>query len=138
VTDTAIAVLNGGDTLQLGAFTLATTGLVVAGTPTESEWVACGKVLRRVEGAVQFWIGDWVNYGEKAYGEKYTEAVDVVGLDYETARKYAYVAHNVELCLRRHNVGYSIHKEIAPLPPEQQAAILDRAASSIDTARLVL
>ena len=29
-----------------------------------------------METAVQFWIGDWLNYGQqRAYGEKYSELV---------------------------------------------------------------
>jgi N6-adenosine-specific RNA methylase IME4 len=124
----AIGLRDDGDMLKVGAFTLANTGLVVSGTPTIAEWEQCGDVLRRIEGAVQFWIGDWVNYGEKAYGEKYTDAERVTGLDQSTLRTYAYVAGNVKLSLRSDNVPFSIHREVAPLPPKKQAAILARAA----------
>jgi N6-adenosine-specific RNA methylase IME4 len=125
----AITVHDGGDTLQLGAFTLAKMGLVVTGTPTIAEWEHCGVVLRRIEGAVQFWIGDWVNYGERAYGEKYTDAERVTGLDVGTLMNYASVAKHVETSLRSEIVPYSIHALVAPLEHEQQAAILARAAA---------
>lgn len=133
----AIAIRNGGDTLQLGAFTLAKNGLVVTGTPTINEWQDCGRVLRRIEGAVQFWIGDWVNYGEKAYGEKYVEARDVTGLDQRTVEDYAYVAKNVESTLRNVDVSFSVHKVVAPLAPILQAEILSRAAAEALTVRAV-
>jgi len=131
----AITVRNGGDTLQLGAFTLAKTGLVVAGTPTIDEWQDCGRVLQRIEGAVQFWIGDWVNYGAHAYHEKYDAVVDDLGLDRQTVKNYAYVAQNVPSSLRRDDVLFSVHKELAPLPLKQQARILLIAAAEHLTVR---
>ena len=125
----AITVRDGGDTLQLGAFTLAKNGLVVDGTPTPDEWERCGHVLRRIEGAVQFWIGDWANYGEKAYGQKFDEAERLTGLAEHTLRTYAYVAQNVKLSMRMDNVSFTAHALVAPLPVEKQAAILARAAA---------
>jgi N6-adenosine-specific RNA methylase IME4 len=123
-----IRITDDGDTLQLGAFTLAKTGLVIKGRPSVAEWEHCGHVLRRIEGAVQFWIGDWVNYGQKAYGEKYTEAIRVTGKDEKTLRNYAYVASRVEMSRRRDNVDFTTHAEVAPLTSARQAAILKRAA----------
>jgi len=49
-------------TLELGAFQLTATGLVIRGAPSFDEWQRCGGVLQRVEGACQWWIGDWVNW----------------------------------------------------------------------------
>jgi N6-adenosine-specific RNA methylase IME4 len=122
------ALIARGDTLQVGAFRLAKMGLVVRGKPSETEWEECGRVLRRIEGAVQFWIGDWVNYGERAYGEKYTDAQHVTGLDDGTLRNLAYVAGAIEISRRRDNVSFGAHQAVAALAPERQAAILDRAA----------
>jgi N6-adenosine-specific RNA methylase IME4 len=124
----AIVVRDGGDTLRLGAFTLAKTGLVVDGTPTIAEWEQCGIVLRRIEGAVQFWIGDWVNYGETAWRKKYDDAEQITGLEHQTLKNYAFVARAVESSRRRDDLSFSIHAEVAPLTPRQQSAILERAA----------
>ncbi len=41
------------------------------------EWEEYGHSLRRVEGALQWVIGDWLRYGEFAYGEKYTQASSI-------------------------------------------------------------
>jgi hypothetical protein len=35
-----------------------------------AEWESLGHTLGRMEKAVQWWIGDWLNYGEREYGEK--------------------------------------------------------------------
>ena len=64
-------LLTGDAPLHLGHFALDGTGLVVTGSPPYEEWERCGAVLHQIDGAVQWWLGDWLNYGEHAYGEKY-------------------------------------------------------------------
>ena len=118
----------GTSALELGAFSLKATGLVVRGKPSRAEWEQCGEVLRRIEGAVQWWIGDWLNYGEKTYGGKYDEAVAATGLELVTLTDYAYVAQNVRFSLRNENVSFSVHKLVAPLTPDAQRQILSQAA----------
>ena len=34
------------------------------------DWIDCGRCLGKIEGAVQWWLGDWWAYGEHAYGER--------------------------------------------------------------------
>jgi len=133
----AITIRNGGDTLQLGLFTLEKTGLRVTGQPTLTEWEECGKVLARIEGAVQFWIGDWVNYGERAYGDKYTTAIKTTRLEEVTLKDYAYVASHIEKSLRNDFVPFSIHKIVAPLPRDKQEEILTKAAADELSVRAV-
>ena len=114
---------------RFGSFELTPTGLVISGAPSLAEWQACGARLRQVEGAIQFWIGDWVNYGHKAYGDKYVEAVDATGFDQRTIETYSYVAQNITITLRSVNLPFSVHREIAPLPREKQVEIIRRAES---------
>lgn len=92
------------------------------------ELTAVGAWLRQVEGAVQFWIGDWVNYGESRWGEKYSQALEATGLQLGTLQNYAYVAQNVNASLRSEQVSWTLHKELAPLPPKEQKQWLARAA----------
>jgi N6-adenosine-specific RNA methylase IME4 len=117
----------GDRSFQLGLFDLKPTGLGVRGTPSRAEWEACGVLLRRIEGAVQWWIGDWLNYGEKAYGEKYTEAEDLTELERGTLKNYAYVASRIQTSLRNDDLPYHVHVAVAPLEPNQQRAMLARA-----------
>lgn len=122
-------LLRADRTLDLGPFTLTATGLEVTGRPTFEAWESCGAVLRRIEGAAQWWIGDWLNYGEKVYGEKYRQALAAMDREYQTLRNYAYVAQNVKLSRRRDNLSFSIHAEVAPLAPADQDVWLERAAT---------
>jgi hypothetical protein len=91
------------------------------------EWQAIGHTLFSIERAVQFWIGDWIRFGEKSYGEKYSQAIEETGLDYQTLANYAYVASKVEPSRRRENVSFSHHAEVAALAPEKQEAWLETA-----------
>jgi N6-adenosine-specific RNA methylase IME4 len=111
-----------------GAFRLTPTGLVVKGKPSFDAWEECGGFLQRIEGAIQFWIGDWLNFGEHAYGEKYAQAVTEVQAD--TWRHYAWVADNVDACIRIHNLSWSHHLQVAKLhdTPDVQRELLEQAA----------
>lgn len=126
MTPDALEVISDSN-IQIGKFRLARTGLVVSGAPTYDEWYQCGKFLTQAEKAIQFWIGDWINYGEKKYGETYTQAIDETGMDYGTLANDKYVASKIEFSRRRENLSFSHHQEVAPLDPDTQDKMLDDA-----------
>ena len=126
---TAMQYQPGTGQLAFSHFVLTPIGLEVTGQPTFPEWEECGTFLRRAEGAVQWWIGDWINYGEKAYGEKYRAAIETTGFEEATLRVYASVARNVEMLIRINSVSFAIHQLVAPLEPNQQVYWLARAAN---------
>jgi phage N-6-adenine-methyltransferase len=103
------------------------TGLVIVGQPTLDEWTNFGKILNRIEGSIHWWIGDWLNYGERMYGEKYTQALDEMDYAYQTLRDDAWVAGKIELSRRRDNLSWSHHKEVASLEASDQDRLLDEA-----------
>ena len=108
--DTTALLLTDDAPLQLGYFRLDSTGLAVTGSPPYDEWEKCGAFLQQIDGAVQWWIGDWLNYGEHAYGKKYSQALDATGIELRTLEAYAYVAANVDTTIRivgevAHNYG---------------------------------
>jgi len=95
---------------------------------TFNEWKEAGRFLKQVEGSVQFWVGDWLNFGKKKYERgKYEEAVIELGYEYGTLRDFSYVSDNVELSLRKDNLGFRHHAEVAPLPKEEQEQWLEKA-----------
>jgi hypothetical protein len=96
------------------------TGLLLKAGLSLAEWRAIGEELHMIEGAIQFWIGDWLNYGQKAYGEKYVEAAAATGYDPGSLRNLAYVAANVEMSSRNDTLSWTHHMAVAPLPPERQ------------------
>ena len=67
-----------------------------------------------------WWWGDWLRFGERKYGEMYSQAIDHSKLDYQTLANSTYVSGAVEFSRRRENLSWSHHKEIASLEPEDQ------------------
>ncbi len=113
--------------LTIGCFNFDKTGLVVNGDPTFEEWKKCGEFLKQAEKSVQFWIGDWLNYGEHRWGEMYTQAIEITGQEYKTVRNEKWVSSKIELSRRRDNLSFSHHAEVAQLEPEEQDYWLDKA-----------
>lgn len=113
--------------LSLGKFYFDKTGLTVSGNPTFEEWQNCGEFLKQAEKSVQFWIGDWLNYGEKKYGETYSQALDETDYDDGTLRNSKWVSSRIELSRRRDNLSFSHHQEVAQLQPADQEFWLDKA-----------
>lgn len=94
---------------------------------TYSEWESVGRVIQRAEKAVMWWIGDWLNYGESAYGETYTQAIDETSYTYQTLADAKWASKKVEVSRRRENLSFSVHREVAPLAPEYQDYWLGKA-----------
>lgn len=93
------------------------------------EWEKLGDQLKKCARSCNWWLGDWMNYGERVYGEKYAQAVEVTGLDYQTLANIAWVCANVGLSLRKENLPFSHHALVAKMPIETQRKWLDKAAA---------
>lgn len=89
------------------------------------DWLHLGEMLKVAEGSMQFWLGDYLNYGEKNYGEKYAQAVDA--RQAETWKHYAWVAASVQKCTRVHDLSWAHHREVAKLDTKKQVEWLERA-----------
>ena len=101
-------------------FTITATGIEFFGDLSPAEWNDLGSRLAPIAKSIALMLGDWVNYGKKAYGHKYKEAVRVTGLAEKTLRNYAYVARNVGHSLRDPSLGQEHHAAVAPLEPHLQ------------------
>lgn len=107
---------------------VSATGLEIDEDVDFDRWQEIGSLLGSIDGSVAWWIGDWVNFGERKYGEKYAQAMDATGLDYGRLRVIASVCRNVDLLLRSNNLSFSHHQLVAPLPAEDQERWLTLAA----------
>lgn len=120
---------NGASGLRVGHFEITANGLLIDGAPDYDEWERLGIALRTVERGIQFALGDWLNYGEHAYGQKYSQALEETEYEYETLRKYVYVAKRIETGNRFPILSFHHHMLIAPLDPDQQTYWLKYAAA---------
>lgn len=115
-------------------------GLLMPGTRTRTsltlpadlsvdDWLACGQLLAEVEGAVQWWIGDWWAFGEHSYGVRkgLVESDDWHGPAFDTCAAAARVCRDFETCRRRQVLSFSHHREVAGLPDADADYWLDQA-----------
>ena len=94
-----------------------------------SEWVDCGRRLGSVGRSVAWWIGDWLQYGNVRYGERYPRAAKITGYDTQSLMNMVWVASRFASDRRRDGLSWSHHAEVAALAPAEQEVWLDRAES---------
>jgi hypothetical protein len=101
------------------------------------EWETAGRQLQAMGRAWQWWLGDWIKYGEQRFGDLYMQAMDQTGYEYQTIANVVYVAGKVDVSRRRENLSWTHHAEVAALPAGQQDEWLDKAEhEGMTTSRL--
>ena len=97
---------------------------------THGELISIGKMLKTFEGAVQFWIGDWINanWGKYEHG-KYEEA-EKLGYEKKTLENYASTSRSIECSLRREDLTHSHHELVTKFTPEQQKGWLQKTVEN--------
>jgi hypothetical protein len=109
---------------------VSATGLELRSGLPFGSWTQVGQTLARMDAAYRWWLGDWLNYGEQAYGNGYQEAIAATGLDYESCRACRWVAESIEFVRRRPKLSWSHHEEVAGLTPDEQDEWLARAEAN--------
>lgn len=74
-----------------------------------------GDKLKFASKAIMWWLGDWCRYGERRWGEMYSQALEATDYAYQTCRDAAWLATAVPLSRRRDNLPFTHHKEVAGL-----------------------
>jgi hypothetical protein len=105
-------------------------GLRFSGRLSFEQWCEVGRRVGVRANASMWWLGDWLVYGERAYGARYLGALAVTGLDYQTLRNYATVARRFAVSRRREGLSFHHHAEVCSLTDEEQDRWLDRAAAA--------
>lgn len=90
-------------------------------------WNEVGSWLLAISNASAWCLGDWLVYGQRAFGERYRTALAETGLDYQTLRNYAWVARRFPHTRRHRKVSFQHHAEVAALPEPSQQLWLQRA-----------
>lgn len=107
--------------------TVQKTGAIFDPQMSYEDWEKTGQTLRLGRETLKFVLGDWINFGEANYGERYAQAIDATDFDYDYLRNIAYVCRRVELSLRRDNLTFGHHQVVAPLDSEEQEYYLAMA-----------
>jgi hypothetical protein len=92
-------------------------------------WQADGQRLLRVEKMLPWVLGDWINYGEAKWGEKYSQALTDTDYSYSRLTTFSYVCRRIDFSRRRQELSFGHHEVVAPLIPDTQDVWLQRAVS---------
>ena len=122
------------------ANTKVTTEISIPGTLKETylklppsldwdEWVKVGEKLRALRASSKWAIGDWLVFGEHTFGEKFSQAADITGLEPDTLMVYQWVAASVPYKIRREDLTHAHHQVVAKQEPDDIVRWLERAAS---------
>lgn len=109
---------------------LTATGLRLTEELPFEIWERLGATLGAIREASVWAIGDWINYGEAVYGERYAQAVESTGLQPGTLMDYRSVAAHVPYSRRRGELTFSHHRAVRSLDPEEQKRWLGEAVES--------
>ncbi len=113
--------------IEFKSFRLTSTKLEAIGDPTFEEWLEVGKFMHQAGKSLHFWLGDWLNLGERKWGEKYKEAIALTGFDYQTLRNDKWVARQVDLSVRKDNLSFTHHLAVAEFESDEQEELLNIA-----------
>jgi len=91
------------------------------------QWEKIGAGLQAIDHRIQWWVGDWLNFGERKFGEMYSQALEATDYEYDVLRHLKRVSQSIEFGRRRPVLSWSHHYEIAKLNPELQERFLDIA-----------
>lgn len=94
-----------------------------------AEWSAVGRRFGEIGRCSQWWLGDWIHYGNARFGERYTRAVKLTGYDAQSLMNMVYVASRFDISRRRENLSWSHHAALAALDVDAQEYWLTRAGA---------
>lgn len=116
--------------LVTASYTRSTTGLQFHDDITFEEWERLGVSLSKEYSGLQWAIGDWINYGEYRFGEKYAQALDSTNYNYGTLRNYASICARIPPPVRPPELLFHQIKYVAQLNDyEQQRKVIDFAVA---------
>lgn len=89
------------------------TAWIAPANMTYEEYESVGRTLQQVGRSLNWWIGDWLNYGERKFGEMYAQALAVTGLSLESLTKYKAVAARIRPEIRIPELSWTHHFTVA-------------------------
>lgn len=92
-----------------------------------AQWQAIGYTMQQVNRSLNWWLGDWLNEGERRYGETYAQAIEVTDSSVDTLRKYKWVASRVAREDRNKILSWTHHVLVANLEATEHKPLLDLA-----------
>jgi hypothetical protein len=120
-----LTVQDGG--LMVQGFQFSPTGLIPPEDISYEAWKQVGILLFKLEGSIQWLVGDWLAYGEDVNWGDVTEIANSLGRLPSTLHDYTYVARHVKFSFRKENLTYTHHAVVASLDADEQMYALNEA-----------
>jgi phage N-6-adenine-methyltransferase len=114
--------------LDFDAGRFTPTGWEPPNSLTYDQWGVVGQRLQQAEGALNWLLGDWLNEGERRYGETYMQAVEATGHKIDKLYKCRWVANSIQFCKRLQNLSWTHHHHVSHLDEDAQQVLLAYAA----------
>ena len=100
------------------------------------QWSAVGATLFHIGRAHQWWVGDWMVFGDQKYGQEMMQAVELDGYDPDTISQWMWVSETIPEAERRETLSWSHHRAVAGLPRKaDRKKVLNRAEKEHMTVR---
>ncbi len=124
-----IIKLNDKKEMIYASFIFYKNGLDAVDNPTFGDWIECGRFVRSAGQSVHLWIGDWLNYGEQTWPDKYLAAIDRTGLDIQTLRNDKWVTARIPIRIRKDRLSFDHYQTLArtDLEAEEMEGLLQEA-----------
>jgi hypothetical protein len=112
--------------INVGAFTLLPSALVVNKPGDLLAWEASARTLFQIQRSVYWWIGDMVVYGDSQFGEDFNQVFDPnVSLDLTQICEK--VSREFPPTERNYNLSWSHHRALLNYDKPFQRAMLAKA-----------
>jgi len=99
--------------LRTGAYLTTFVGTEIIRESTKDEWINYGEILKRVDEAKQWAIGDWLCDGKRHYGDGlYKKAGKILEIDESQLRKIKSISERFEMLLRSNNLSWNHHYQV--------------------------
>lgn len=113
--------------IQLEGFKFKQMELSITGVHKIEDWLEVGKLLTGMESSLNWWIGDWLVFGEHTYGQKYSQAESVTKHRQDYLKACNFVSSKVPAENRIQGLSWSHHREVAALSVSEQKRWLTKA-----------
>jgi len=127
IKDNNLPVVAVSNAIQLDGFKFKSMELIIEGEHKIEKWLEVGTLLTGMESSLNWWIGDWLVFGEHTYGQKYSQAESVTQHRQDYLKACNFVSHKVPAQNRVQGLSWSHHREVAALSIGDQKKWLKQA-----------
>lgn len=129
--DNAVAIADRHEVVMKtdGGIAYTTTAAVIPAKISLKNWSSGFGRIAYMRDMSRFWIGDLLIFGEsqEKWGERYTQAINATGLDYQTLRNFTALSKKFAPDRRRPELTWTHHRAVAGIEMSAADLLLQRA-----------